>query len=195
MLIQMGKMIALAVLFVYLVMVAQFQSLLAPFIVLFTMPLAFTGGMIGLLIAGEQLSMMSMVGFLVLVGVIVNNGIVFVDYVNQLRLGGLERRNALVATGRTRMRPILMTALTTIFAMTMMIFSQDTGSQMGRGMAIVVVGGLVYGTLMTLFVVPVIYDLLFRREVTQVDVGDNDLDEIPQDAEEFIAQYQKKQTM
>jgi Cu/Ag efflux pump CusA len=88
-----------------------------------------------------------------------------------------------------------MTALTTIFAMTMMIFSQDTGSQMGRGMAIVVVGGLVYGTLMTLFVVPVIYDLLFRREVTQVDVGDNDLDEIPQDAEEFIAQYQKKQTM
>jgi multidrug efflux pump subunit AcrB len=183
------------VLFVYLVMVAQFQSLLAPFIVLFTMPLAFTGGMIGLLIAGEQLSMMSMVGFLVLVGVIVNNGIVFVDYVNQLRLGGLERRNALVATGRTRMRPILMTALTTIFAMTMMIFSQDTGSQMGRGMAIVVVGGLVYGTLMTLFVVPVIYDLLFRREVTQVDVGDNDLDEIPQDAEEFIAQYQKKQTV
>jgi multidrug efflux pump subunit AcrB len=192
MVIEMAKMIALAILFVYLVMVAQFQSLLAPFIVLFTMPLAFTGGMLALLIAGEQLSMMSMVGFLVLVGVIVNNGIVFVDYVNQLRLGGVVRTEALVATGRTRMRPILMTALTTIFAMTMMIFSQDTGSQMGHGMALVVVGGLVYGTLMTLFVVPVMYDLFFRREVTQVDVGDDDLDELPDDAAEVAATYQKE---
>jgi HAE1 family hydrophobic/amphiphilic exporter-1 len=192
MVIEMAKMIALAILFVYLVMVAQFQSLLAPFIVLFTMPLAFTGGMLALLIAGEQLSMMSMVGFLVLVGVIVNNGIVFVDYVNQLRLGGVVRTEALVATGRTRMRPILMTALTTIFAMTMMIFSQDTGSQMGHGMALVVVGGLVYGTLMTLFIVPVMYDLFFRREVTQVDVGDDDLDELPDDAAEVAATYQKE---
>jgi multidrug efflux pump subunit AcrB len=195
MVIEMAKMIALAILFVYLVMVAQFQSLLAPFIVLFTMPLAFTGGMLALLIAGEQLSMMSMVGFLVLVGVIVNNGIVFVDYVNQLRLGGVERTEALVATGRTRMRPILMTALTTIFAMTMMIFSQDTGSQMGHGMALVVVGGLVYGTLMTLFIVPVMYDLFFRREVTQVDVGDDDLDELPDDAAEVAATYQKKEVL
>ncbi len=187
---QMIKMIALAVLFVYLVMVAQFQSLLAPFIVLFTMPLAFTGGMIGLLLAREQLSLMGLIGFLILVGVIVNNGIVFVDYVNQLRLGGLDRINALVATGRTRMRPILMTALTTIFAMTMMIFSTDTGSQMGRGMAIVVAGGLLYGTLMTLYIIPVMYDLLFRRKVTNVDVGDDDMDELPDDAAEFIQLYQ-----
>ena len=190
MLIQMVKMITLAVLFVYLIMVAQFQSLLAPFIVLFTMPLAFTGGMIGLILTRQQLSLVSLIGFLVLVGVIVNNGIVFVDYVNQLRKGGLDRINALVATGRTRMRPILMTALTTIFAMTMMILSTDAGSQMGRGMAIVVVGGLLYGTLMTLYIIPVMYDLFFRKKVTEVDVGEDDLDELPDDAAEFIAQYQ-----
>ena len=108
---QMAKMMALALLFVYFVMVAQFQSLLSPFIVLFTIPLAFTGGMIGLMIGGEQLSVISLMGFLVLMGVVVNNGIVFVDYANQLRIGGLERTDALVATGRTRMRPILMLSL------------------------------------------------------------------------------------
>ncbi len=187
---QMVKMIALAVLFVYLIMVAQFQSLLAPFIVLFTMPLAFTGGMIGLVLVGEQLSLVSLIGFLVLVGVIVNNGIVFVDYVNQLRLGGLDRTNALAAAGRTRMRPILMTALTTIFAMTMMLISTDAGSQIGRGMAIVVVGGMLYGTLMTLYIIPVMYDLLYRKKITTVDVGEDNLDELPDDAAEFIQRYQ-----
>ena len=139
---QMAKMMALALLFVYFVMVAQFQSLLSPFIVLFTIPLAFTGGMIGLMIGGEQLSVISLMGFLVLMGVVVNNGIVFVDYANQLRIGGLERTDALVATGRTRMRPILMTTLTTVLAMVTMIFSKDAGSEMGKGMAIVIVGGL-----------------------------------------------------
>ena len=114
-------------------------------------------------------------GFLVLAGVIVNNGIVFVDYVNQLRLGGMEKKEALVETGKTRMRPILMTALTTILAMSTMAFSNDMASAMGKGMAIAVIGGLAYGTLMTLFIVPVFYDIIYRKkEMKKVDIGDED---------------------
>lgn len=187
---QMGLMLALGLLLVYLVMVAQFQSLLSPFIVLFTVPLAFTGGFIGLLAAGEQLSMFSMMGFLVLMGTVVNNGIVFVDYTNQLRLGGMGKWDALVATGKTRMRPILMTAMTTILAMSAMIFDTSTSAGMSRGMAVVVVGGLLYATLMTLFIIPVMYDLLCRRQPKEVDVGSDDMDDAPDDAAEFIAQLE-----
>jgi len=185
MVIQMLKLAALGLLFIYLVMVAQFQSLLSPFIILFTIPLAFTGGMIGLLIAGEQLTMLSMLGFVILMGTVVNNGIVFVDYANQLRIGGLERRDALIATGQTRMRPILMTALTTILAMSMMIFGSGMASQLGKGMSIVIAGGLLYATLMTLYIVPVMYDILFKRPPVNVDVG-SDMDEEIDDAAEFL---------
>ncbi len=186
MLTQMIQLLALGLVLVYLVMVAQFQSLLSPFIILFTIPLAFTGGLLGLVISGDQLSMVSLLGFLVLMGTVVNNGIVFVDYTNQLRLGGMGKREALIATGKTRLRPILMTALTTILAMGTMMFSQDITANMSRGMAVVVAGGLAYATLMTLFVVPVMYDLLYRRKPKQVDVGD-DLDDAPDDAAEFLA--------
>lgn len=165
-------MILLAVVFIYLIMVAQFQSLLSPFIVMFTMPLAFTGGLLALLIAGESLSVIAMLGFLVLAGVVVNNGIVFVDYANQLRLEGMEKREALVQTGRDRIRPILMTALTTILAMVTLVFSTDASAAMSRPLALVTIGGLSYATLLTLIVVPVLYDLLFRRELKNVDVGD-----------------------
>ena len=189
MLSQMAKMLALALAFVYFVMVAQFQSLLSPFIVLFTIPLAFTGGMLGLMAAGEQLSLISLMGFLVLMGVVVNNGIVFVDYANQLRIGGLERTDALVATGRTRMRPILMTTLTTVLAMVTMLFGTDMASEMSTGMAIVIIGGLSYATLMTLFVVPVLYDLFYRRPPVNIDVGDDGLDDLPDDAAEFAAEF------
>ena len=189
MLVQMAKMLALALVFVYFVMVAQFQSLLSPFIVLFTVPLAFTGGMLGLMAFGEQLSLISLMGFLVLMGVVVNNGIVFVDYANQLRIGGLQRQDALVATGRTRMRPILMTTLTTVLAMVTMLLSTDAGSEMGKGMAIVIIGGLSYATLMTLFVVPVLYDSFYRKPPVNVDVGDDDLDDLPDDAAEFAAEF------
>ena len=185
---QMVLLIALGGLFVYLVMVAQFQSLMSPFIVLFTVPLAFTGGILGLIICGEQLSMLSLMGFALLMGTVVNNGIVFVDYVNQLRIGGMDRRSALIATGKTRMRPILMTALTTILAMFQLILSDDMAGQMGRGMSIVVVGGMIYATVMTLIIVPVIYDMLFKRNPRNVDVGSDDMDDIPDDAAEFIAE-------
>lgn len=191
MLTQMIRLLALGLVLVYLVMVAQFQSLLSPFIILFTVPLAFTGGLIGLLISGDQLSMVSLLGFLVLLGTVVNNGIVFVDYVNQLRLGGLGKREALIATGKTRMRPILMTALTTILAMGTMMFSRDITASLSRGMAVVVAGGLAYATLMTLFVVPVMYDILYRRTPKEVDVGD-DLDDAPEDAAEYLEQLREE---
>lgn len=187
MMMQMFKLIALGFILLYLVMVAQFQSLLSPFIIIFTVPLAFTGGLFALVIAGEQLSMMAMLGFVILMGTVVNNGIVFVDFVNQLRLGGMAKRAALIATGVTRMRPILMTALTTIISMCALIFSQQIGSGMERGMALVVAGGLLYATFMTLFVVPVIYDIFSRKPMVPVDVGD-DTDVDAGDAEEFIAQ-------
>ncbi len=183
---QMGQLLALGLLLIYLVMVAQFQSLLSPFIVLFTIPLAFTGGLLALLGFREQLSLMSLLGFAILMGTVVNNGIVFVDYTNQLRIGGMERREALIATGKTRMRPILMTALTTILSMSMMIFSKDAGNSMGRGMAIVVVGGLLYATLMTLFIIPVMYDIFYKKEPHQVDIGDDDMDEILDEAQEYM---------
>ncbi len=183
---QMTQLMALGFLLIYLVMVAQFQSLLSPFIVIFTIPLAFTGGLLGLLAFGEQLSLMSLLGFTILMGTVVNNGIVFVDYANQLRIVGMGRREALVATGKTRMRPILMTALTTILSMCMMIFSRQAGNSMGRGMAIVVVGGLLYATLMTLFIIPVMYDIFYRKQPHQVDVGEDDLDEILDEAQEYM---------
>ena len=186
MLSQMMLLLILGFVLIYLVMVAQFQSLLSPFIVILTVPLAFTGGLFGLLAAGEQLSMLSLLGFAVLMGTVVNNGIVFVDYVNQLRRGGLGKRDALVAAGRTRMRPIMMTAITTIFAMLPMVFSDAVGASMQRGMAVVVVGGLLYATFMTLYVVPVMYDILYRRVPREVDLGDESIDDDPGDAQAYL---------
>lgn len=167
-------MILLAVVFIYMIMVAQFQSLLGPFIVMLTMPLAFTGGLGALWIAGLPLSVISMLGFLILAGVVVNNGIVFVDYANQLRLEGMEKRAALIETGKTRMRPILMTALTTILAMSTLAFSTGMGAELSKPMALVTMGGLGYATLLTLFIVPVFYDLLFRKPMKKIDVDDED---------------------
>lgn len=161
------KMISLAIVFIYLIMVAQFQSLLSPFIVLFTIPLAFTGGFLGLLITNFELSMISMLGFLMLAGIVVNNGIVFIDYVNQLRLSGLDKKSALVLAGKTRIRPILMTALTTILGLLTLALGIGTGAEMIQPMAIVTIGGLSYATVLTLFIVPIMYDIFNRKELKQ----------------------------
>jgi HAE1 family hydrophobic/amphiphilic exporter-1 len=158
-------MILLGIILVYLVMVAQFQSLKSPFIVIFTIPLAFTGGFLGLLICGMEVSVISMMGFVMLSGIIVNNGIVLVDFVNQLRAEGMEKRQALVEAGKTRMRPILMTTTTTILGLLDMALSRSTGSEMMQPIAIVCIGGLAYATMMTLFVVPVLYDLFNRKDM------------------------------
>lgn len=158
-------MILLGIILVYLVMVAQFQSLKSPFIVLFTIPLAFTGGFLGLFVTGMEISVVSMMGFVMLCGIIVNNGIVLVDFVNQLREEGIEKREALIEAGKTRMRPILMTTITTILGLIVMALGTEQGSEMMQPVAIVCIGGLTYATLMTLFVVPVMYDILNRKEM------------------------------
>ncbi len=159
---QVMLMLMLALIFMYLIMVAQFQSLLSPFIIMFTIPLAFTGGFLGLFITGSEVSVIAMIGFVMLAGIIVNNGIVLIDYMNQLREGGMERREAILTAGRTRLRPVLMTALTTILALSTMVFSNDMGSEMAKPMAVVTIGGLLYGTLLTLVVIPCVYDCFAR---------------------------------
>lgn len=161
---QVLLMLVLALIFMYLIMVSQFQSLMSPFIVMFTIPLAFTGGFLGLFIAGSEISVIALIGFVMLSGVIVNNGIVIIDYMNQQRAAGMEKYEAIVNAGRTRLRPVLMTALTTILALSTMVFSNDMGSEMAKPMAIVTIGGLIYGTLLTLIVIPCIYDSFIREK-------------------------------
>ena len=135
---------------------------------MFTIPLAFTGGLLGLLLTGQVVSVISMIGFVMLSGIIVNNGIVLVDYINQLRAAGTSKREAIVEAGKTRMRPILMTSLTTILALSVTAFSDGMGAEMMQPISIVCIGGLIYATLMTLFVVPVIYDLMGKKNYTVV---------------------------
>lgn len=170
---QVSLMLVLALLFMYLIMVAQFQSLLSPFIIMFTVPLAFTGGFFGLYLSGSEVSVIALIGFVMLSGIIVNNGIVLVDYINQLREAGMEKKEAIMEAGRTRLRPVLMTALTTILALSTMVFGNDMGSEMGRPMAVVTIGGLVYGTLLTLVVVPCIYDIFMREKRRKKNEGKN----------------------
>ena len=166
---QLLLMLALGILLVYLVMVAQFQSLKSPFIVMFTIPLAFTGGFIILLIAGVELSVVPLIGFVMLVGIIVNNGIVLVDYINQQRLAGMDRREAIVDAGITRLRPILMTSLTTILGLIVTAMAKNAGTSLIQPVALVCIGGLLYATLMTLFVVPCMYEIMNRRDLRKVD--------------------------
>jgi len=167
--IELGKMLLLAVIFIYLIMVAQFQSLLSPFIIMFTIPLAFTGGFIALIISGLDMSVIAIIGFIMMAGIIVNNGIVLVDYINQLRSEGMAKREALIEAGITRLRPIFMTALTTILGLSVMALSNDESSAMMKPIALVCIGGLLYATLMTLFVVPAIYDVFNKKELRVVN--------------------------
>ena len=137
---QLMLMLLLGVVLVYLIMVAQFQSLKSPFIVMFTIPLAFTGGFLALLVSGIEVSVVSLIGFVMLVGVIVNNGIVLVDYINQQRQDGMARREAIIDAGVTRLRPILMTSLTTILGLVVMAFGGDAGTALMQPVALVCIG-------------------------------------------------------
>ena len=139
-------------------------------------PLAFTGGFLGLLITGFDVSVVALLGFVMLCGIIVNNGIVLVDYINNLRLEGKERREAIVEAGKTRMRPILITAITTVLGLSTMALGIGTGSEIMQPIAIVCIGGLLYATIMTLYIVPVIYDILSKKELRKV--SESDLEEI-----------------
>ena len=172
---QLLLMLLLGVVLVYFIMVAQFQSLKSPFIVMFTIPLAFTGGFLALLVTGIEVSVISLIGFVMLVGIIVNNGIVLVDYINQQRLAGMERREAIIDAGVTRLRPILMTSLTTILGLIVTAAARNAGTALMQPVAVVCIGGLLYATLMTLFVVPCMYDMMNKKELRKVDDSELEL--------------------
>ena len=168
---QLVLMLVLAVIFIYLIMVVQFQSLLSPFIIMFSIPLAFTGGFIALLLTGQEINVLAMLGFIMLSGLIVNNGIVLIDYINQARRAGASKKEAIIESGKTRVRPILMTVLTTVLAMLTTALGIGDGSDMMRPMAITLIGGLVYGTILTLIVIPCIYDLFNReKDMTEEEI-------------------------
>lgn len=194
---QVALMMILAIAFMYLIMVAQFQSLKSPFIIMFTLPLAFTGGFAALFLTGNDVSIIAMIGMVMLAGIIVNNGIVFVDSINQLREEGMDMRTAIITTGKHRLRPIIMTALTTILGLLPMAIGAGMGADMAQPMALVVIGGLTYGTLLTLLVVPCIYEAFNKKgekkrqmamaEGEEVDLSDVVTiveDEVVEDTEE-----------
>ncbi len=156
-------MLLLGILIIYLIMVAQFQSLLSPFIVIGTVPLAFAGGFLGLLVTGSEVSIVAMIGFIMLVGIAVNNGIVLVDCANRFREEGMNKRDAIVKATVIRLRPVLMTALTTILGLLPLAIGFGTGAEIVQPVAIVCIGGLTYATLTTAFIIPVLYDLLRRN--------------------------------
>ena len=165
---QMMLMLLVGFILVYLVMVAQFQSLRSPFIVIFTIPLAFTGGMLALLICGQDVSVVSMMGFVMLMGVVVNNAIVLVDCINRFRLEGMDMESAVIEAGAVRMRPVLMTAITTILGLLPLAVGLGTGAEMMQPVAIVCIGGLLYATLTTLVVIPIMYRVFAKKHMEKI---------------------------
>ncbi len=166
----LGLAILLGVVLIYMIMAAQFQSLTYPFIIMFTIPLAFTGGFLILYFANMSISVVSLIGLIILTGVVVNNGIVIVDYTNQLRDEGKEIMDALLEAGRTRLRPVIMTALTTILALTTMALGIGEGAEMIQPMAVTSIGGLIYATMLTLVIVPIMYYLITTHTKTVLGI-------------------------
>jgi HAE1 family hydrophobic/amphiphilic exporter-1 len=156
----------LAVFLVYLVMASQFESLIHPFVILFTIPLALVGAVLALFITGTTVNIVALIGVIMLAGIVVNNAIVLVDLINQLRSQGIERFEAIMEAGSARLRPILMTSLTTALGLLPMALGFGEGSEVRTPMAITVIGGLVVSTLLTLIVIPVVYSLLDRKRWT-----------------------------
>lgn len=154
---QLALALVLAIILIYMVMASQFESLINPFIIMFTMPLAFSGGALGLFITGRKLGVTSFIGLIMLAGIVVNNGIVLIDYINTLRNEGKDRSEAIIIAGPVRLRPILMTTLTTILGLLPLAFGVGEGSELMSPMATVVIGGLLLSTVITLVFVPVIY--------------------------------------
>lgn len=155
----------LAIALVYMIMAAQFESLLNPFIIIFTIPFAMIGVITSLLITGRALGITAFIGIIMLAGIVVNNGIVMVDYINKLRRGGLGKSEAIVEGAQTRVRPILMTTLTTILALIPLALGIGEGAELQAPMATVVIGGLMVSTLLTLIVIPVLYSLLSPKKI------------------------------
>ena len=153
----------LAIFLVYLVMASQFESLIHPFVILFTIPLALVGAVLALFITGTTINIVALIGVIMLAGIVVNNAIVLVDLINQLRAQGKERFDAIMEAGTARLRPILMTSLTTALGLLPMALGFGEGSEVRTPMAITVIGGLVVSTLLTLVVIPVVYSLMDRK--------------------------------
>ncbi|HHV93430.1 MAG TPA: efflux RND transporter permease subunit [Firmicutes bacterium] len=156
----LGQAMLLGILLVYMILASQFESLVQPFIIMVTLPLSIVGVILGLLIGGCTFNVVSFVGAIILVGIVVNNAIVLIDYINQLRAQGMERNEAVVTAGEVRLRPILMTTLTTVLGLVPLALATGEGSEMGRPLAYTVMGGLTTSTLLTLIVVPVVYTLV-----------------------------------
>jgi HAE1 family hydrophobic/amphiphilic exporter-1 len=155
--------LALAIFLVYLVMASQFESLVHPFVILFTIPLALVGAVLALFVTGTTINIVAFIGVIMLAGIVVNNAIVLVDLINQLRAQGKDRGDAIMEAGIARLRPILMTSLTTALGLLPMALGFGEGSEVRTPMAITVIGGLLVSTLLTLLVIPVVYSLLDRR--------------------------------
>jgi HAE1 family hydrophobic/amphiphilic exporter-1 len=160
---ELGLALALAVALVYMVMAAQFESLLHPFIIMAAVPLAATGALLALLLAGRPLGVTAMIGLIMLAGIVVNNAIVLVDYANQLRRRGMAAREAVLEAATVRLRPILMTAATTVLALLPLIGGRGEAGELQQPLALVVTGGLTTSTLLTLLVVPALYLLTCGR--------------------------------
>jgi len=163
--------LALAVFLVYLVMASQFESLIHPFVILFTIPLALVGAVLALVITGTTINVIALIGVIMLAGIVVNNAIVLVDLINQLRTRGMEKTAAIVEAGRARLRPIMMTTLTTVLGLLPMAIGFGEGAEVRTPMAITVIGGLIVSTLLTLVVIPVVYSLLDRKVVPAPTAG------------------------
>jgi hydrophobic/amphiphilic exporter-1 (mainly G- bacteria), HAE1 family len=153
----------LAIFLVYLVMASQFESLLHPFVILFTIPLALVGAVLALLVTNSTVSVVVFIGLILLVGLVVKNAIILIDRVNQARESGMAKRDALVEGARSRLRPIIMTTLCTLFGFLPLALAFGEGAEVRSPMAITVIGGLLVSTLLTLVVIPVVYDLLDRK--------------------------------
>ena len=167
-----GLIIIMAVVLVFVVMASQFESLGDPFIVLVTIPLSFIGVMAIYALSGEQLSVVTIMGMLVLVGTIVNNGIVLVDYTNLLRKRGLGLEEACIEAGRNRLRPILMSTLTTVISLVPMAFFPGEGSASMQPIALTVFGGMTFGSLMTLFLMPTVYYIFNNSKIRKAERKD-----------------------
>ena len=157
--------IALAIFLVYLVMASQFESLVQPFIIMFTIPFALIGVILILLITGTPISVVVLIGLIMLAGIVVNNAIVLIDYINQLRKQGLSKREAIKQAGQVRLRPILMTTVTTVLGLLPMALGFGEGAELRTPMAVTVIGGLLVGTLLTLLVIPTVYDVVVREKI------------------------------
>jgi len=158
--------LSLAIFLVYLVMASQFESLLHPFIILFTIPLALVGAILGLYITGTTISVVVFIGLILLAGIVVNNAIVLIDLINQMRMKGIEKLEAIKEGGKSRLRPILMTTMTTTLGLLPLAIGFGDGAELRAPMGITVIGGLLFSTLLTLVVIPVMYDILDRKSYT-----------------------------